>query len=361
MIGYGIMKGSRENLPAVRCECCNRLLFRGLVDIVEIKCPKCGVVHLLKSREQEGLPAFGLLKKGGRQAELLRGSSVQIATDSVGRLITIPRRPQRVIALNASNLELYYATGGKVIGRALTETLSPSVRDKVRNIPTVGIPPNPNTELIIAMNPDLVLGMNAPRHHELAAVLEKAGIPILLQDLTHYIDVLEALRFYGELSGKPEQANEKIRKIEAKYQDLAEQSSHKQSPKVLILWGTEDGLYTALSNSFIGDLVKRLGGVNVSDPFASVSGNLSYAPFSLEAALRAQPEVVLLITHCFGQEAQDKLRCELLGHPIWQELNAIRKKHVYQLPYRLFTVNPGPQIGEALTILFDFLYEDHAS
>lgn len=361
MIGYGIRKENWGNFPAVRCECCNRLLFRGLVEIVEIKCPKCGVVHLLKNREQEGFPSYGLHRKSGRQTGLLRGSSVQIVTDSVGRLVSIPGRPQRVIALNASNLELYYATGGKVIGRALTEMLSPGIRDMVKNIPTVGIPPNPNTELIIAMNPDLVLGMNAPRHHELAVVLEKAGIPILLQDLTHYIDVLEALRFYGELSGKPEQAKEKIMQIEAQYRNLAEQSSRKQSPKVLILWRTGDGLYTAFSNSFIGDLVKRLGGVNVSDPFAPASGNLSYAPFSLEAALRAQPDVVLLISHCFGQEAQDRLRCELLGQPAWQGFNAIRKRHVYQLPYHLFAVNPGPQIGEALTVLSDFLYEDHAS
>lgn len=31
-----------EFLPQVRCLQCGRLLFRGLAERVEIKCPKCG-------------------------------------------------------------------------------------------------------------------------------------------------------------------------------------------------------------------------------------------------------------------------------------------------------------------------------
>lgn len=31
-----------------RCKNCNRLLFRGTIDSVQIKCPRCGVVLNLK-------------------------------------------------------------------------------------------------------------------------------------------------------------------------------------------------------------------------------------------------------------------------------------------------------------------------
>jgi phage FluMu protein Com len=30
-----------ENLPEVRCPHCNKLFFRGLVWVVEVKCPRC--------------------------------------------------------------------------------------------------------------------------------------------------------------------------------------------------------------------------------------------------------------------------------------------------------------------------------
>ena len=36
-----------ENLPEVRCPHCNKLFFRGLVWVVEVKCPRCkNVVNL---------------------------------------------------------------------------------------------------------------------------------------------------------------------------------------------------------------------------------------------------------------------------------------------------------------------------
>lgn len=345
----------RGNLPSVRCDCCNRLLFRGVVGTIEIKCPKCGAVQVLNRGEQSWLKPYGLPKNSRQQGTGYSGIAKREVTDSAGRLVAIPGRPQRVIALNASNLGLYYATGGKVVGRASTEMLPPDIREMVKNIPTVGIPPNPDRERIIAMKPDLVLGMHVPMHHALAAVLEKTGIPVLLQALTHYTDVLETLRLYGDLSGNPEQAAGKIQAIENRRRVLVEKHGGKPSPKVLIIWGVAEGLYTALSNSFVGDLVKRLGGVNVSDMVAPIDANLCYAPFSLELVAGFQPDVILLISHSCESQVNDRFRSELTG-PVWRKLYAVQQKRVYQLPYHLFAVNPGPQLEEALTVLSDFLY-----
>ena len=51
MVGYGTVSPIRESLPAVRCKYCNRLLFRGFAKMIEIKCPKCGIVQEIKSDE----------------------------------------------------------------------------------------------------------------------------------------------------------------------------------------------------------------------------------------------------------------------------------------------------------------------
>lgn len=345
----------RGNLPSVRCECCNRLLFRGVVDTIEIKCPKCGAVQVLNRGEQSWMKPYGLPKNHRQPVSGHGAIGKREVTDSAGRLVAVPGRPERVIALNASNLGLYYATGGKVVGRASTEMLPPDIREMVKNIPTVGLPPNPDRERIIAMKPDLVLGMHVPMHHALAAVLEKTGIPVLLQALTHYTDVLETLRLYGELSGNPEQAAGKIQAIEDRRKALLQEHGSKPSPKVLIIWGVAEGLYTALSNSFVGDLVKRLGGVNVADLAAPIDANLCYAPFQPELVAGFQPDVILLISHKFDKSGDDRFRSELTG-PVWRGLQAVQQKRVYQLPYQLFAVNPGPQLEEALTVLSNTLY-----
>lgn len=210
MAGYEDINESREILPSIRCVNCHRLLYRGLAQTIEIKCPKCGVVQLIKSCGRERLnPVVSHPRMGAMKSTFCSEKSSRLIMDNAGRIVTLPRKPGRVIALNASNLGLFYAAGGKVIGKVATNLLPLAILEQVKNVPNVGIPPCPDVAKIIAMEPDLVLGMHVPMHHNLARVLEKAGIPILLQALEHYTDVLSMLKLYGELSGYPETAAKK--------------------------------------------------------------------------------------------------------------------------------------------------------
>lgn len=40
----GFMENS-QLLPEVRCQKCGRLLFKGIIEAVEIKCPRCGALQ----------------------------------------------------------------------------------------------------------------------------------------------------------------------------------------------------------------------------------------------------------------------------------------------------------------------------
>ena len=42
-------EGADDALPEIRCRRCRRLLMKGEIKQVEIKCPKCGCVQALKS------------------------------------------------------------------------------------------------------------------------------------------------------------------------------------------------------------------------------------------------------------------------------------------------------------------------
>nr|WP_092073898.1 ABC transporter substrate-binding protein [Dendrosporobacter quercicolus]NSL47856.1 ABC transporter substrate-binding protein [Dendrosporobacter quercicolus DSM 1736]SDM69707.1 iron complex transport system substrate-binding protein [Dendrosporobacter quercicolus] len=357
MAGYENVKELKGTLPSIRCNYCNRLLYRGVVQAIEIKCPKCAAVQSIKgcrSIKPGGNIAADsvcLPKKAGGNAP------VRVVTDGAGRVVAIPERPQRVIALNASNISLYYAAGGHVVGRVATNMLDPDIAEQVCNIPTVGFPFCPDREKIIDMRPDLVLGIHAPMHHSLVISLEKAGIAVLLQVLERYDDVLKTFRLYGELSGNPEQAGREIESIEEKRRGLVRRHWRSSSPKVLILWEADERLYTACSNSFIGDLVKRLGGVNVADMAAPIEDLANYTPFRLAAVEDFQPDLVLVIRHRLEFVTSilsgDKPVSE---SAVLRQLEEMCSGRVYILPYRLFAVNPGPQLGEALAVLDGLLY-----
>ncbi|QDR82692.1 ABC transporter substrate-binding protein [Sporomusa termitida] len=356
MLGYDrIVQDSwhepQTELRPVRCAFCNSMLFRGAVEKIEIKCPKCAAIQVLQRNgdgwiSERSLPRNRFVRLGCARARMV--------TDSAGRLVAIPDRPQRVITLNSSNLGLYVATGGRPVGRGTGDMAPAILKDEIRKIPTVGLPPNPDLERIMAIKPDLVIGMAFPAHQSLAVVLERKGIPTILQTFDRYADVLEALHFYGELNGNEGLADKKITAIEKQRWRLIEQAGGRPSPRVLIVWAIDGGLYAALSTSFIGDMVKRLGGVNMSDLLAPMEKKLAYAPLDFKAIAAVQPDVILFIDHRFGEMASKGL--QVLQNPRWQSLDAVRQNRVYQLPYSLFAVNPGAQIEEALSVLAGFLY-----
>lgn len=279
-------------------------------------------------------------------------------TDNAGRTVQIPARPQRVIVLNPSNLDLYYAAGGTVIGKPTTEALSVELKEAVKSIPAVGTTANPSLEKLVALNPDLILGVNVPPHHNIIGVLDKAGIPILLQTLENYQQILDTLQFYGELSGHPEKASKTIADIEAAYQKVISKKRAQPVPKVLIVWGSTESFNMATPRSFSGDLLKRIGAINIADTQDVLSTKVSYSPLSMEYVAEKNPDVILLITHSSDKEVSEKFRNELAKHPAWQNLKAVKNNRVHILPYHLFAVNPGTRVGEALTLLDQLVYPE---
>lgn len=292
--------------------------------------------------------------------ETMNKETVRIVTDGAGRQVSIPVHPKKVVALNASSIDLYVSAGGSLTGRAATDTLPPDVKAAVQQVPTVGLTPNPDLEKIVAMKPDLVLAANIPYHHALVPVLEKAGIPILLQTMDSYQQILDTLRLYGELTGQPDKAASQIAQIEKQYQAAVQNTAGKPAPKVLVLWGTTESFSMALSSSFTGDLVKRLGGINVSDQAEKNGAMAGYVPLSLEFVAKASPEVILFITHSSDDKVEEKFKNELAGHPAWQGSPAVRQNRVHKLPYQLFAVNPGTQVGKAMEVLSGLLYSSEA-
>ena len=355
MIGYDrfvqdVWYEPHKEFRPVRCAFCNGMLFRGVVEKVEIKCSRCGAIQVVQHNGNS------CVQKRETPRHLPERSGYvphRMVTDSAGRLVTIPRHPKRVVILNSSNVGLYLAAGGKPVGR-VSSVLPADLEGELARIPEVGLPTNPDLKSIMALKPDLVIGMAFPVHQSLASVLERKGIPAILQTFDRYADILEALRFYGELNGSQNLAAEKIAAIEQHRLRLLTQIGGQPSPRVLIVWAIDGGVYAALSGSFIGDLVKRLGGVNLFDLLMPKTEKTAYAPLDIEVITEIQPDVILVIDHEFSEKANQGN--QTWQHPTWRELNAVRQNRVYQLPYLLFAVNPGARIKKALSILAAFLY-----
>lgn len=303
-----------------RCTQCNRLLFRGQVEFIEIKCPRCGSMQIFR----KGLP---------------------------------PQHPKRVIALNASNVDLYCAVGGKLIGRPDTQALAPEVMQKIKDLPVIGDASKPDIKQILALKPDLILAPEAPFHQSFVPVLEQAGIPVYIQGLNTYGQLCDALQFYGSLTGCPERAETVVRELESRIRAVTAKFRMQRPPRILIIWESGEKLTMALTGSFAGQMAYRLQAVNVADELTRGRTVIPFVPFCLEKAARADPDMVLLISHNPSGEAAVKFRQEVAEQAAWRGMKAVRGNRIYKMPYSLFSVHPGTRIAEALEYLASLLYE----
>lgn len=288
-------------------------------------------------------------------------ASTRIVKDSTGKEVTIPLKPKRVVLLSASHLDLFVAAGGqdKIVGKPNSQALSDEVRSLTSNVKEIGQSPSPNAEIIMSLNPDLVIGVNMQPHSALVPMLEKAGVSVYLYNINNYEDVLEHIKLYGELAGTQEVASKKIEDIKLEYDNAIKKSSGKKAPKSLVLWGTPDSFSMATNKSFIGDLIERLGGNNILDNTEQDSvnnSNSSFLPFSMEYVTKADPEVIFLITHGSPEELKEKFSREMDESPLWQGIDGVKNQRIYTLPYQLFAINPGSRIGQSMNLLADYMY-----
>lgn len=121
----------------------------------------------------------------------------------------------------------------------------------------------------------------------------------------------------------------------------------------MIIFGSSDSFNMATSQSFSGDLLKRLGGRNIAD--AAPVKDSAYAPLSLEYIGKENPDLILIITMDQGTEIIKKLRNDMQNNVLWHDINAVKKGHVYELPSNLFLVNPGTHTIDAMKIMKQYL------
>ena len=306
--------------------------------------------------------AFVLCLFGGIVYMMMQGgtststAAMRQVTDSTGETMEIPEHPQRVVFLNASNMDMYVAAGGasQVVGRPTSQSLSPELAKAVADVPEIGIIHSPNIEKILSLKPDLVIGVNVPFHNQLRETMKQNHIPLYINSLDNYEDTLKTMKFFGELTGNTAKAQEETDRIVKQCRDAVAMTEGKTGPRTLILFSNPDSNSMASSETFSGDLLQRLHGVNIAELDTSLTGQ--FIPLSLEYVVKQDPEVVFIISMGNTPENLARFKEQMQTNEAWSQTSAVKNGRIYDLPMELFTVNPGSNIGEAMEYMANCLY-----
>jgi len=247
----------------------------------------------------------------------------------------------RVVSLAPSITEIIYAVGGEehLVGVTTACDYPPEVRSKAE----VGDFGRPSLEAILALKPDVVL-VDAVQDVRVLEELRGFGVEVVRLSSQSISDVLDAILTVGEVVGKRKEAESFAEGIRKEIGRIKKRVSKLPPVKVYIeLW--HDPLISCGAQSFINDLVKVAGGVNIAS-----CQKRGYFLISSEFIISSNPQVIVLAYK--GADPRTVRKRE--G---WAEIDAVKRSRVYKMDPDLLA-RPGVRIAEALEELARLLHPE---
>ena len=277
------------------------------------------------------LALFGSLLSGPIQARPV--------TDALGQVHQVPDHPSRVVTLSEIDLDIALALGitpiGAVNGRgqsALPRYLAAAGGQKV---PSIGALDNPNLELVLALEPDLILtGPLKPDQlallNQIAPTLVTANWGAPWQETLH--------RVAGILNRQAE-ATSFMARYEARLAQARQQlAPHQGESLSIVRWNPKGPAYMH-RDAFASRVIQQLG--LVRPPQQQEPGHTHSPSLSLESLARLDGDWLVIGTLSTSGEAVDAME-QAAQSPAFRQMGAIQRGHYGRVDGSLWTSVGGP-------------------
>lgn len=245
--------------------------------------------------------------------------------------------PKRVVALNATTVEMIYRLGkqGTIIGTDVTGTYP------ANKIPSVGHWAQLPAEGIIALKPDLVIGtadnFAAGKNGTVVQQLRSAGVKVLVLPATDTggLDgVKTRLNMLGQVYGVPNAAASLTRSFDTTMKSV-QANKPKNAPKVIFLYAhspSDASIYG--TDGGANELITLAGGRNIA-PFKDTK------TLTAEALVAMNPDAIVMLER--GLDGVGGVE-GLLKMPGVAQTNAGKNKRFYTVDNSIRWI--GPRLPE---------------
>jgi len=249
--------------------------------------------------------------------------------DATGAEVNVSLPVKRIVCLTSAEIVCALGATDLIVGRAgmLTSDAQAVLPPSIMALPVVGDADTaPNLELIIQLDPDLVLASQRLSDQN-RRLLENAGIAVIEDTLTgtrreHYIMNLASI-----LNAK-ERANELI-SFEVYYENLVKErvANIPRNDKPLVFFEWYQPWFSTGPNGSYALMIEAAGGINVGENATTSSPQLSS-----EFVLEKNPDIIIrMLDYTSGENltAFQNLQNSILSRPGVNGLNAALSNKVY--------------------------------
>jgi iron complex transport system substrate-binding protein len=261
--------------------------------------------------------------------------------------------PARIVSTSPSITETLFALGlgDRVVGVS-SFCRYPAAAAR---LPKVGSFLRPETEHIARLRPDLVIVHAGP--HNVAAQLSTLGIASITVDRGTLAGVYSSIRAIGAAAEAGDRAARLVADLEGRLAAVRAAAVKRPPKKVLVIVGRQPGTLSDLvavgRGSYLNDLVKVAGAVNVlDDPRLP-----EYPRISMESVIRLEPDLIVDAGDIGETEADHRQR-QPITERLWREqqthVKAARANGIRAVTSDAFVV-PGPRVVEVAETLARWL------
>jgi ABC-type Fe3+-hydroxamate transport system substrate-binding protein len=246
----------------------------------------------------------------------------------------------RIVSLVPSLTEDLFALG--VGSRLVAVSEYTDYPKAAKSLPRVASFTSVDSERIVALHPDLVVGILSQA--AMTAALTRANLHVVLFRDDTLDDIYTTIDRLGRLVGRTHEANVLVRSLRNETMRLQQTVDRSRRPSVFVVLDIAP-IYTVGRRSYINTLITMAGGRNAANL------GRAYGRYSAETLLMRQPDVIIA-------DPLVNLAAVIDREP-WRSLRAVRRGEVAYIPDPGILLHPGPRYNEGLRWLISVIR--HAS
>lgn len=245
-----------------------------------------------------------------------------------------PAPAMRVISLAPSVTETIFAlgAGSAVVGVSSYCDYPP----EVAKIQRVGTFLTPSIETIVALRPDVIIGVPSPGNEGPVKMLQSFGFRVVIVQSDTIQQTRDSIGAIAHALDRDAAGQRLVQELDARLTAVHERLRDAPPRRALMVVGQQP-LIAVGTGIFQDELIRMAGGINV----AAVTG-VAWPHLNLEAVIAWAPEVI--IDTSMGTEEHAHVL------DFWKQfpsLPAVRERRLYA--YRSYQLlRPGPRLPEAL-------------
>ena len=288
-----------------------------------------------KSEETTGTQTEGTTTEAGNQDETSDTKKEQKDT---------------VVASSVAVVQILDELGVEMVG---VPTSSYQLPESVKDATRIGNPMSPDIEVVASLEPTVVVSVDS-LSEDLKSQFESVGAESFFVNLSSYEGLKESIAELGERFDVKEKADEIISGFESKEAEIAKLVEDKESPSVLIIFGANGSFMVASEDTYVGDLVKRVGGENVI-----TDAPAAFSPVDMEYLASQNPDYILFMAHANPEESLKAFQEEFATNVAWQSFDAVKNDKVIALETEYFGMSANLLAVDAMEKLTEILYGEN--